>query len=65
MSDLTPSLRTLVKLGSLVVHIEESMSDDGHLFDTIVIKGLLDDPDLVAWLDTMRASALLPVKRSP
>ena len=34
---LKPSLTLLVKLGSLIIHHEESASPDGHHFDKIAI----------------------------
>jgi len=43
----------LVKLGSLVVHIEEAMSSKGHHFDIATIKGQLQDEELREWLKAM------------
>jgi hypothetical protein len=56
-------LTTLVKLGSIAVHVEEFMSRNGHELDAVAIKSLLDDPELQKWLKAMSAAALLPLKR--
>jgi len=65
MSDpFKPSPALLCKLGSVVVHVEEMRSPDGHAFDTIALDGLLKDPEVVQWLARMNAMAMLPRKRS-
>lgn len=61
---LNPSPTTLAKLGSIVVHIEEYLSPEGHHFDRGAIESLLRDPEVVQWLAGMRLLALLPEKRS-
>lgn len=49
MSDpLQPSASLLVKLGSIVVHIEEMFSASGHVFDKAVLDALLADPEVKA-----------------
>jgi hypothetical protein len=58
-----PEFALLVKLGSIVRHAEEAASDEGHPFDTLAVKTLLDDPDVVDWLAAMDRLGLLPVKR--
>lgn len=58
---MTPA--TAAKVGSFLVHVEEAMSDKGHNFDAIAARQLLSDPEVQAWLDGLRALALLPVKR--
>lgn len=64
MSDpLKPDLTLLTKLGSIAVHVEEMMSSDGHDFDRIALKVLLDDNDVNEWLTEMGAMALLPLRR--
>lgn len=60
---LAPSAELLVKLGSLIVHADEAMTPGGHSFDVEAFRGLLQDPEVVAWLEAMQALALLPVKR--
>lgn len=60
---LTPPATLLVKLGSLAVHVEEGMSENGHAFDAAAVRGILADPEVRAWLDAMDGMALLPVKR--
>lgn len=65
MSDpLKPSPTLLCKLGSLVVHLEEAMSNGGHAFDIIALKSLKDDAEVKAWFAAMTGMAMLPVKRS-
>lgn len=58
-----PEFALLVKLGSIVRHAEEAMSDGGHEFDAVTIKALLDDPDVIEWMAAMDRLGLLPVKR--
>jgi hypothetical protein len=62
MSDsLKPGLSLLVKLGSIAVHAEEMLSPEGHVFDTVAINKLIDDPEVKTWIKDMKA--FLPVKR--
>jgi hypothetical protein len=61
LTDTPASL--LVKLGSIMVHAEELIGPGGHAFDLSVLKGLLEDPEVLAWREQMDALALLPVKR--
>lgn len=64
MSRLTEvNLPILVKLGSIAVHAEELLSDDGNAFDRVAIKSLLDDPDVKGYLATLDAAGFLPKKR--
>lgn len=60
---LAPSAQLLCKLGSIVVHADEAMSDDGHEFDITTLKSLLADVDVQTWLKEMDALALIPKKR--
>lgn len=60
---LTPGVRLLSKLGSLVVHCEEAASAKGHAFDKMAIDSIVNDREVQDWLDGMRKMALLPVKR--
>jgi hypothetical protein len=59
--DLTPSLA--VKLASIVVHAEEATGPGGHSYDMHTIKGLSEDPEVRAWLESFD-EALLPKKRA-
>lgn len=63
MSELNPGLPLLSKLGSIVGHVEEMRSPDGHHFDAAAIDGLLADPEVQAWLVAMRKMALIPQPR--
>ena len=65
MSDpLKPSPALLAKLGSIVVHVDELLSDGGHEFDVQALKALLADDEVTAWLNEIRSMALIPEKRS-
>lgn len=57
----TPSLSLLIKLGSIAVHADEAFSTDGRNVDVDVTKGLIQDPEVRAWIKEM--GALLPLKR--
>jgi hypothetical protein len=58
-----PSLALLVKLGSIARHADEGISAKGHSFDIDVLRTLLNDSEVTAWIEAMDAFALLPVKR--
>jgi hypothetical protein len=61
-----PSVALLSKLGSILVHAEEGVLDEGgHHFDLIVLRDLIADPEVVAWRQSMDRLAMLPVKRKP
>ena len=60
---LHPSDGLLAKLGSIIVHFEESFGPHGHPLDVEALRALQGDAEVVAWLDGMRKLALLPVKR--
>ena len=60
---LTPNAGLLCKLGSIAVHADESMSDEGHAFDKTALEGLIADPEVVEWLAEMDKLALIPKKR--
>lgn len=51
------------KLGSIAVHVEEALSEDGHPFDIETLKALLTDNEISEWLKQMGDAALLPQKR--
>lgn len=59
-----PNTATLCKLGSIVRHTQELLSPGGHEVDRIALSNLLDDADVVHWLEDMDAAALLPVMRN-
>ena len=64
MSDpLNPTAALLSKLGSIIVHVEEFLSPEGHPLDQEAIKGLLADSGVREWLEQMHGLVLLPVKR--
>jgi hypothetical protein len=56
-----PSLRLLCKLGSIVVHVDEMLSDDEYVFDRFTLQVLLDDAEVQEWIKTM--GVYLPQKR--
>lgn len=53
----------LVKVGSIIIHIQEMLSPTGHAFDAQVLKQMVYENDVVEWLIKMDALALLPKKR--
>lgn len=61
---LAPGAALLSKLGSIVVHIEEARSVEGHHYDWVSLDLLLADPEVKEWLAQMDAMAMLPKKRS-
>lgn len=60
---LKPEAATLVKLGSLIVHLEEYCFGNGHPYDLEAIDTLKNDVEVKAWFDAMNKMAMLPVKR--
>lgn len=58
-----PGTVLLCKLGSIAVHAEELLSPDGHEFDREVLRALLADEEVKAWLADMTKLAMVPVKR--
>ena len=57
-----PNDRTILALGSIVIHCEEFFSPDGHEFDKQAILGLLKHPDVREWIASINP-VLLPMKR--
>lgn len=51
------------KIGSIVVHVEEYLSEEGHEFDRAALLGLLADPEVREWLGELRALGMLPLPR--
>jgi hypothetical protein len=60
---LAPSVSLIVKLGSIAVHAEEFLSNDGHEFDRVALTSLLCDVEIRNWLALGDAMAMLPKKR--
>ncbi len=60
---LKPSPPLLCKLGSIVVHVDEGLSDKGHTFDWMALRALLADDEVQLWLREMDKLALLPKRR--
>ena len=58
-----PDLSLLVKLGSLIVHLEEYQATN-HPFDKSAIEQLKKDSALIEWFAAMNAAQFLPVKRT-
>lgn len=61
MADVT-NIGIVAKLGSIIVHLEEYL-ETYEEFDLDAAKGLLADPEVITVMGTLRAMALLPVKR--
>jgi hypothetical protein len=65
MSDpLKPNAALLCKIGSILVHIDEGLSNEGHEFDIIAIRQLLRDDAVFGWLYEMDKLAMVPKKRN-
>ncbi len=60
---LKPSAQLLIKLGSIVVHVDEMISAKGHPYDALALTSLLQDPQVKEWINQMDALALVPKKR--
>lgn len=63
MDALKVPIATQAKVGSILVHVEEGLSAKGHHFDWNAVESLMQDPDVVVWLDELRGLALIPEKR--
>ncbi len=63
MNEFEIEVSLLSKLGSIVIHAEELLSDGGHKFDKAALESLISDQEIQKWLSKMNAMALLPVKR--
>lgn len=64
LAALQPPPSVLCKLGSIVVHVEEGLSAEGHPFDMVALQGLMADPEVTLWLTAMGKMAMIPVKRN-
>lgn len=62
-TDPVPDLTTLVKLGSIVVHADEATGPNGHPYDVVALRDLLNDPEVMDWIQDMRRLGFMPVKR--
>ena len=51
-------------LVSIIVHIEEAGSADGHVLDWSAVASLLADPEVRAWVAEMTRLGFVPVPRS-
>ena len=60
-SKVTLPLTLAVKLGSIVVHVEELLAPQGHHFDRAALEALLRDEEVASWLKAM--GPLVPCKR--
>ena len=62
MADATkPDLPLLMKLGSIIVHMEEYLSPKGNPVDREALEALLANDDVQQWIKDM--GVFLPVKR--
>lgn len=59
-----PSESVAVALASIAVHADEYTREEGHEFDAIAIRGALQFPGLLEYLDELVKLGLLPVMRS-
>ena len=62
-SPLHPSASLLVKLGSIITHMQELTGTTGHIVDKHALDTLWSDPEVVAWIAAMDKMAFLPKKR--
>lgn len=60
---MNPSTSVLAKLASIVVHVEEMTSDNGHEVDRIALETLLSDPEVQTFIRAGRTLAMVPEKR--
>lgn len=52
-----------LKLGSIIVHIEEALSANAHGFDLHAIAGLIQDQEIRRFMEETAKMGILPVKR--
>lgn len=60
---LAPPPRLLAKVGSILVHVEEMLSPQGHRFDRAALEATMNDPEVKEWLEALDKLALVPKKR--
>lgn len=58
-----PPIQLIAKVGSILVHVDEALSDDGHHFDWAAIRSMLADREVQRWIVGLQSHALVPVKR--
>lgn len=58
-----PPIGLIAKVGSILVHVDEGLSDDGHRFDWTAVRSLLADREVQQWITALQSHALVPVKR--
>ena len=58
---LKPAPSLLCKLGSIIVHAEEMLSEDGHVYDRVAMLSVLSDVEVKEWLKSM--GPMIPLKR--
>lgn len=58
-----PDLTVAILLASIAVHAEEVSSGHGHPADVSAIQGLLRLPGVQEYIASLRAHALVPLKR--
>jgi hypothetical protein len=63
MDVLKPDATVLIKLGSIVRHVDEMLSSKGHAFDKYTLDALMKDPEILEWMKGMDKMAFLPLKR--
>lgn len=59
----SPPVQLIAKVGSILVHVDEALSDDGHRFDWATVRSMLADREVQQWLAALQSHALVPVKR--
>lgn len=64
MDELKPTPQLLIKLGSIIVHYQELLSNDGHYMDKAALDSLLSDEDVTQWMKQMDNNAFLPKRRA-
>lgn len=64
MDELKPTPQLLIKLGSIIVHYQELLSNDGHYMDKAALDSLLSDEDVTQWMKQMDNNAFLPKRRT-
>lgn len=60
---LRPCPSLLAKLGSIIVHFDEALSQDGDYADVQAAHVLMRDPDVDAWMRAMKDMALITLRR--
>ncbi len=64
MSLPLPTPEVAVALASIAVHAREALSPNGHHHDLAAVNGLVEMPNVQAYLAELDALALLPVVRA-